>query len=67
MVIESQMPPKYHKILTTFLRTPLHYEVNPQQPTVTFSNREKALAMYDSPHCSLFPEIHALTYMLTTL
>jgi hypothetical protein len=44
MVIEAQSPPKYHKILSSFPKTALHYCVTPQYPGSSAYNREKALA-----------------------
>ena len=46
LVIESQLTPKYHKILTSFPRVALHYDELPQYPQISLSNREKALAQY---------------------
>lgn len=46
MVIESHIPPKYHKVMASYPKTVLQYDVNDLNPTISFTNREKALATY---------------------
>ena len=45
MVIEANISPKYHKILSSYPNTELRYSVTPQYPAASAYNRESALAM----------------------